>query len=587
MRKPRILLKHLHPDSVLQPLAHERVPRPDIYVDGKPLLVLDRRTIRRTKKDVLSEHLAVADFMRDLATTILGPKRLTKLLLIDEGKSRIPYITSDLYSVLKRIQLKHPVAQLIAGAGITTYREKGDGCTCTVLLATSILRACKQLLNRKTHPNTVIDGLQLSYQKVMKCAPRLAVRTTYDTLRTVEIGIRSSLAGKIQSNHNSIAKLLIAAVEIVGIGNLAGTDADHAIYTRTITGGSLADSEVVNGIALTQEIPHMRMPRRVIGAKIALIQGELRLPDKINRYQDYKIEFKDAGKLGNLRNDKRLFLESLVARVVEAKPNVVLVQAGVDDDLFEYFANRGILLIRRFPQVEFERVSRVVGGNMVPDPSNFSAEDLGWADSVEERRVGKNKLIFITGCKSPKTVDIILRGWANEALNDVERAMKGAIKAAVTVVKDPRLVWGGGAFEQELATILNKYSLQIPDRRQLVVKAVAEAFESIPAMLGETVGLKGMETTTELRRRHARGEISAGVNADGNSIGLMSSCGIMDSLDVKLQVIKSAFETAMTILRIDDIVVGPKLSEPEQHYLQRVKGTKPEKLKEKGVRLEV
>ena len=222
---------------------------------------------------------------------------------------------------------------------------------------------------------------------------------------------------------------------------------------------------------------------------------------------------------------------------------------------------------------------------MVPNPELLTARDLAWADLVEERRTGKDKLIFVTGCKAPKTVDIIIRGPNMSALDALERVMKGAIKAGVAVANDPRLVWGGGAFEQELATGLYKYSEQIPDRRQLVIKAVAEAFESLPATLAETVGLKGADITAELRHRHSLGETSAGVDINTSSVAKMSSLGLLDSLDIKLQVIQSAFEAAITILRIDDVILAPDLPDSERAYMQRIKGTSKEKLKEKDAYL--
>jgi chaperonin GroEL (HSP60 family) len=170
-------------------------------------------------------------------------------------------------------------------------------------------------------------------------------------------------------------------------------------------------------------------------------------------------------------------------------------------------------------------------------------------------------------------------------LDNIERLMKGAIKAAAAVTRDPRMVWGGGAFEEELAKDLYHYADGIPDKRQLVVRAVAEAFESIPATLAETAGLKAVDIIAELRHRHASGESSAGVDVNGNSVTLMSTLQMMDSLDIKLQSIKSAFEVAITILRVDEVVIGRVLSDPERHYLQRIKGTSPEALKEKDAEL--
>jgi len=570
-------------DSRLLPLKHERVPTPDIYLDGKPVLVLDRRTVRRTQTDAITDNLAAVEFMRDLARTIFGPRRLIKLVQSEEGKYPLSFITSDLQSVLKRIKIKHPAAQIIAGAGITTHREKGDGCVSTVLLAAGILRACKPLLKKKTHANQVIDGLSLAYQKVTDLAPKLAVGDKHDPQCVIEIGIRNSLEGKlVPFDLDLISRLLWETVRIVGIQNLMGPDGTDIVDVKKSTGGSLADSQVVDGIVLTQEIPSKEMPRRVEDAKIAMIQGQLRLPNKkIHRYQDYSFEFDKPERFSGFNRSNRSFLESLVAKILEVNANVILVQEGVDDFLFEYFAKRGILVIRRFPQVEFERVSRSLGAKMIPDPSLLTTDDLAWAKLVEERKVGKDTLVFITGCKVPKTVDIVIRGASKRTLDDVERVMKGAIKAAVTVAKDPRLVWGGGAFEQELAMKLHDYSEEIPDRRQLVIRAVAEAFESLPAMLAETVGLEAVDITAELRRRHSLGEASAGVDVNNNSVALMSSLGLLDSLDVKLQVIKSAFETAITILRVDEVLVGRDLPEPERAYVQRIKGTSKEALKAK------
>lgn len=574
-------------DSRRLPLAHEKIPRPEIYVDGKPVLVFDKRASRRTRADALTENLAAVEFMRDLARTVFGPQRLIKLVLDQESKYPVTYIGSDLYDVLKRIKLKHPAAQLVAGAAIATYREKGDGCVSTMLLTADILNKCKGLLRKRTHANQVIDGLSLAYQKALDLARQLVVTKKYDTLQVIEIAIRNALTGKLLfHDHQAISKLMIEAVRTVGAKNLAGPDGNDIIDAKKIAGGSLADSQVVDGIVLTQEIPHARMPRRVEGARIALIQGELRIPEKkIHRYQDYSFEFDTPQRLSNFERDKKAFLEGLATKILETNANVVLVQGGIDDFLFEYFADRGVLVIRRFPPVEFARVSRALGGNMVPNPELLTARDLAWADLVEERRTGKDKLIFVTGCKAPKTVDIIIRGPNMSALDALERVMKGAIKAGVAVANDPRLVWGGGAFEQELATGLYKYSEQIPDRRQLVIKAVAEAFESFPATLAETVGLKGLDITAELRHRHSLGETSAGLDINTSSVAKMSSLGLLDSLDIKLQVIQSAFEAAITILRIDDVILAPDLPDSERAYIQRIKGTSKEKLKEKDAYL--
>jgi len=571
-------------DPRLKPLSHERVPVPDIYVDGKPALVLDKRAKRRDKEDTLRENLAAAAFMQDLARTIFGPRSLIKLVSTHEGNYPLTFVTSDLQSVLKRIQIKHPAAQIIAGAAIATHREKGDGCVSTMLLATGLLSECKRLLEHKTHANVLVDGLTLAYHRIVAQASKLIIRKTDTQLDVIGLAIGNSLGGKLFDDDRRVVQgLLSEAVKTVGVSELRGPDSRWVVDVKKVQGGTLADSHVVTGIALTQEIPHDKMPRTVKGAKIALIEKELRIPDKkITRYEDYKFAFSSPQEMSGFEKSKKTYLEGLASNIIAANANVVLVEGGVDDFLFEYFANRGILLLRRFPHVEFERVNRVVGGRMIPYGLEITDEDLGWADLIEERKIGKQKLVYIEGCKKPKSVDIVLRGGVKWSLDDIERVMMGAVKSATTAARDPRLVWGGGAFEFELARNLTAYARRIKDRRQLVLEAVAEAFESIPGILGESAGLKAMDVTSELRYRHAKGEKSAGIDVKSGRIMSMSALGVLDLLDVKLQAITSAFETAITILRINELIVGAELSKPERSYLERIKGSTRKAFKEKG-----
>jgi chaperonin GroEL (HSP60 family) len=574
-------------DSRLEPLAHEQVPVPEIFVEGKPTLVLDKRTKRRGKKEAVEENLSAAEFMKDLARTIYGPRKLIKLVLTHEGNYPITFMTSDLQSVLKRIQIKHPGAQLMAGAAISTYRQKGDGCVSTLLLATSLLIGCKRLLAGKMHANVIIDGLLLAFQRVNRTAPKLAIRSHETRLAAVQRAVRNSLGGKLSpEDRDVIARLLFRAIEIVGLTNLDETDAEAIFDTKKATGGSLAESELVQGVVLTPEIPHDRMPRIVRGARIALIQGELRIPEKkVTRYQDYSFRFDTPEDLSGFYKSKKEFLEALASKIIEAGANVILVSGGVDDHLFEYFANRDILVIRRFSEIEFERVSRIIGGARIKNPLTMTKDDLAFVDLVEERKVGKEKLIFMTGCRAPKSVDIILRGSINWSLDDIERVMKGAIKSAIAVAKDPTMVWGGGAFEQELAKDLYKYAGTLPDVRQLAVSVAAEAFESLPATLGETAGMKAVDVTAELRHRHSKGDRSAGIDVTNGKIAKMSKLDVQDSLDIKVQMIKGAFETAATLLRIDDLIIGPELPHAERAYLERIKGTSREAQKKKGLLL--
>jgi len=562
-------------DSTRRPLAHERVPLPDIYEDGKPVYILSRGTTRRTGREVLRENIQVAQVMVEFVKDLFGPYRMVKM--ISEGK--ITYVTSDLLTAFRKTPLSHPVAQLMAGAAVATYRECGGGAASTVILAGKILEKSQQLLDLGVHPNGIADGLLVAFDKVLEIASKLAIRSTFDENEFIKHVVGRSLSGKFPAyEEENLARLISQLVKTVGIENLSSSERLDVVDFKKVLGGSLSESEIVDGLILFKEIPHMDMPRAVKDAKIALVKGRLRLDRRLGRYENRKISFDKPEELSRFEHSKQDLLRGFLENIIQVGVNVLMVEEGIDDFLLEYLARLGILAIRRFPPPEFDRVARATGATIITDLYGVVPSDLGWAEVVEERKINRKLWLCIRGCKNPRTVDVLLRGTTNEILDDVERVVKGVLPMIKILHQDDRLVWGGGAFEEEISTSLRNYANEFADKRQLTVNAVADAFEYLPVILGETIDLKGIDVIAELRAAHAKGERSAGIDLVEKRTADMDALKMYDLYAMKLQVIKTAFETALTILRIDDFVIGRKLSEPELNYMQRMKGTSPERL---------
>jgi len=563
-------------DSTRGPLAHERVPLPDIYEDGKPVYILSRGTTRRTGREVLRENIQVAQVMVEFVKDLFGPYRMVKM--ISEGK--ITYVTSDLLTALRKTPLCHPAAQLIAGAAVATYRECGGGAASTVILAGKILEKCQQLLDLGVHPNTMADGLLVAFDKVLEIANKLAMRSTVDESEFIKDVVRRSLSGKLPAyEEEHLARLISQLVKTIGVENLSSSERSDVIDFKKVLGGSLSESEIIDGLILYKEIPHMDMPKAMKDAKIALVKGRLRLDRKLGRYDNRKISLDSHEELSRFERSKRDLLRGFLQNIIQVGVNVLMVEEGIDDFLLEYLAELGILAIRRFPPQEFDRVAKATGATIITDVYDVAPSDLGWAEVVEERKINRQPWLCIRGCKNPRTVDVLLRGTTNELLDDVERVVKGALPMIKALHEDGRLVWGGGSFEEEISASLRNYANEFEDKRQLTVNAVADAFECLPILLGETVDMKGIDVIAELRAKHAKGERSAGIDLAEKSIADMHALKIYDLYAMRLQTIKTAFETALTILRIDDFIIGRKLSEPELAYMKRMKGSSPEKLK--------
>jgi len=562
-------------DTTRRPLEHERVPLPDIYEDGKPVYILSKGASRKTGREALRENIQVAQVMVEFVKDLFGPYRMVKM--ISEGKTT--YVTSDLLTAFRKTPLSHPTAQLIAGAAVATYRECGGGAASTVILAGKILENCQQLLDLGVHPNAIADGLLVAFEKVLEIANKLAIRSNVDESEFIKNVVRRSLSGKLPAHEEEyLARLIYQLVKTVGVENLSGSERSDVVDFKKALGGSLSESEIIEGLILRKEIPHMEMPRSVRDAKIALVKGRLRLDRKLGRYENRKITFDSPEKFSRFEHSKQDLLRGFLQNIIQVGVNVLMVEEGIDDFLLEYLARLGILAIRRFPPPEFDRVAKATGATIITDLYNIATSDLGWAEVVEERKINRQSWLCIGGCRNPKTVDILLRGTTNELLDDIERVVKGALPTIKVLHEDDRLVWGGGAFEEEISASLRNYAKELADKRQLAVNAVADAFEYIPVLLGETVDLKGIDVIAGLRAVHANGKRSAGIDPAEKRIADMDALKIYDLYAMKLQAIKTAFETALTILRIDDFIVARKLSEPELNYMQRMKGTSPEKL---------
>ncbi|RLG84038.1 MAG: thermosome subunit, partial [Thermoprotei archaeon] len=239
---------------------------------------------------------------------------------------------------------------------------------------------------------------------------------------------------------------------------------------------------------------------------------------------------------------------------------------GIDDVAQHYLAKKGILAVRRVKRSDMEKLEKATGGRIVTSVRDLTEKDLGYAELVEERRVGNDKMVFIEGCKNPKAVTILLRGANDMLLDEVERSINDALHAARNILREPKVVPGGGAVEIELAIRLRKWAETIGGKEQLAVLAFADALEDIPAVLAQTAGMDTLEAIMELRKLHADGKVSAGIDVlNGKIRDDMLSINVMEPAIVKKQVLKSATEAATTILKIDDVIAAaPKKEEKKE-----------------------
>jgi chaperonin GroEL (HSP60 family) len=209
-----------------------------------------------------------------------------------------------------------------------------------------------------------------------------------------------------------------------------------------------------------------------------------------------------------------------------------------------------------------EKLAKATGGKIITNMDDMSASDLGYANLVEERKIGDDKMTFVEGCKHPRAVTILIRGGTQRIVEEAERSVHDALCVVRDIVEEPKIVAGGGAPELEMSRTLRKYAETLPGREQLAVKGFADALEVIPSTLTENAGLDPIDILSELRARHEKGEKWSGIEVLSGKVQEMSETGVFEPLAVKKQIIKSATEAASMILKIDDVIAAGKMRAP-------------------------
>ncbi|MEM2421369.1 MAG: TCP-1/cpn60 chaperonin family protein, partial [Acidilobaceae archaeon] len=257
-------------------------------------------------------------------------------------------------------------------------------------------------------------------------------------------------------------------------------------------------------------------------------------------------------------------LREMVEKIASTGANVVITQKGIDEVAQHFLAKKGILAVRRVKRSDIEKLARATGAKIVTSLRELKEEYLGYAELVEERKVGEEKMVFVEGAKNPRSVTILLRGANDMILDEAERNIKDALHALRNILREPKIVSGGGASEIELAEQLRVYARTVGGKEQLAIEAYSEALESIPLILAESAGLDPLDSLLQLRSLHAKGLKNAGVNVLGGKIAdNMYDLGVFEPLLVKKQVVKSATEAAITLIKIDDVIAAapPKKEE--------------------------
>jgi len=235
-----------------------------------------------------------------------------------------------------------------------------------------------------------------------------------------------------------------------------------------------------------------------------------------------EIRISDPTQMQQFLEEENKMLKSMVDKIHNIGANVLICQKGIDDISQHYLSKHGVLAVRRVKESDMTKLAKATGGRISTNLDDISADDLGSAEIVQQKKVESDKWVFIEGCKNPRSVTVLIRGGSQRVVDEVDRSLHDALMVVKDVVEKPSIVAGGGSPEAYLAAELNEWSSSSEGREQLAIKQYAEAFESIPLTIAENAGMDPIDTIITLRANQSNGKQTVGINAKESKIGNMS-----------------------------------------------------------------
>jgi thermosome len=532
---------------------------------GQPVLILKEGTSRSRGKEAQRNNIMAARIIAETIKTTLGPRGMDKMLI--DGLGDIT-ITNDGAAILDEIDVEHPAAKMMVEVAKTQDDMVGDGTTTVVIFAGELLKKAEDMLEQNIHPTVIVSGYRKAAEKAMNVLDKVAIPVDLEDRETLKKVAMTSMRSKaVGTAREHLAEIAIDAVKQIAEKRVNRMVADiDNIQIIKKEGKSILDTLLVAGVILDKEVVHAGMPKRIEKAKIALLNAPLEV-EKTEFSAEIRI--RDPTQMKAFLDQETKMLKEIVGKIATTGANVLICQKGIDDMAQHFLAKNGVLAVRRAKESDMEKLSRATGGRIVTNIDDLKPGDLGHAELTEEKKIGDDKMVFVEGCKDPRSVSVLIRAGLERMVDEAERAMNDALSVVADVTENSKVVAGGGAIEAEIAKELRDYASKVGGREQLAITAFAEAIEVVPKALSENAGLESIDVLVSLRAKHEKpkGHLM-GVDVFSGKVADMRKKGVIEPVSVKEQAVKSATEAVSMILRIDDVIAStkPKAEKPPGKY---------------------
>merc|ERR1719471_1537150 len=521
---------------------------------GRPFMILkdEAQQNRLTGNDAIKSHIIAAKAVANILKTSLGPKGLDKLMVSPDNDVTV---TNDGATILKMMDVDHEVAKLMVQLSQSQDDEIGDGTTGVVVLCGALMEQAEALIDKGIHPIRIADGFELAAQCAVKHLDEVADKFEIDhknpenLIQTAMTTLGSKIINKC---HRQMAEIAVNAV--LAVADFETRDVNfELIKVEAKVGGKMEDSMLVKGVIVDKEFSHPQMPKVLKDVKLAILTCPFEPPKPKTKH---KLDVTNAEDYRKLRQYEAEKFDEMVSQVKDAGANLAICQWGFDDEANHLLLQRELPAVRWVGGPEIELIAIATGGRIVPRFQELTSDKLGSAGLVREISFGttKDRMLVIEECKNSKAVTIFLRGGTKMIIEEAKRSMHDALCAVRNLVRDSRIVYGGGAAEISCALAVSKEADNIKTIEQYAFRSFAEALEQVPLALAENCGLPPIETLTDIKSRQiSENNPALGVNCMELGSNDMKEQAVIETLHSKKSQIQLATQLVKMILKIDDI----------------------------------
>lgn len=498
-------------------------------------------------------HILAAKSVASIMKSSLGPRGMDKCLISQDGDVTL---TNDGATILDEMHVEDQIAKLLVQLSKSQDSEIGDGTTGVVVLAGALLEHAEQLLDRGIHPSRIIKGYEMAADVATAQLEKISEVIDFSSgnIKPLEDIVSTSLASKIVNRvQREMAEIAVKAVLSVADMERKDVNLDLIKVTGKV-GGKLEDTRLVDGIVIDKDFSHPQMPTLIKDAKIVVLTTPFEPPKPKTKHGVPISTVEQYKELSKIEQD---YFTDMIDKVKKSGANLVICQWGFDDEANHLLLANDLPAVRWVGGVEIELIAIATGAKIVPRFSDISPEKLGKAGLVKEISFGTthDKMIVISECSNTKAVTILVRGGNKMIVEEAKRSLHDAICIARTLIRDNRVVYGGGAAEISCSLAVSQAADQVSTIEQYAFRAFADALDSIPSALSENSGLQPISTLSNIKAlQQKENNPHLGVDCMFKGTNDMKSQGVFESLISKQQQILLATQVVKMILKIDDVI---------------------------------